>query len=286
MTEFSVTQSREHRQGPAGALELVTIAPRSGVHSADLIFLHGAWSSPWYWEPNFMPWFAARGYRCRALSLRGHGRSEGLSRGASIDDYVQDLAVAAQDLEAPVIIGHSMGGFVAQKYVQKHAAGGMALLASVPPSGPWYALSVVMRHRPIALSKSLVTQDMYPLVADIDVARRLLFSPDYNPPELEGLLRQHLGGESLRAFLEMLFGPLRKPPAQALPVAVVGAEHDAIISSRDLQKTARFYGAEPIILSGAAHMVMLEPGWEDCAQKLLDWIEQEVTGATGAAVNL
>lgn len=279
MSEGPLIRVEQKIDGPAGAIETLTLAPRDGASRGDLLFLHGAWSSYWFWEPNFMPWFAARGYRCRALALRGHGGSDGALRWASVADYVQDVARVAQDLEDPILIGHSMGGFVAQKYAQSYRPRGMILLASVPPGGAWYAFQVIARHRPRALLAALARLDLYPVVADVRKARRLLFSPDFNPAGLEDQLRQYLGSESFRAFLDMLFAPIRAAPENCPPVAVVGAAHDAIISPKDLRKTAALYGTDPIVLEGAAHMMMLEPGWEEVAQKLEDWSRENVPGA-------
>ena len=43
-----------------------------------IFFVHEAWHAAWCWE-NFLPYFANRGYAAYAVSLRGHGTSEGHS---------------------------------------------------------------------------------------------------------------------------------------------------------------------------------------------------------------
>ena len=70
-------------------------------------------------SPDHQLFFAAEGYRALALSLRGHGMSSNSKppRSCSIADYVQDVcSVAAYVSQTPVMIGHSLGGFVLQKY--------------------------------------------------------------------------------------------------------------------------------------------------------------------------
>ena len=43
------------------------------------------------------------------------------STGISIADYVDDVAAVIDWLgEKPVLIGHSMGGFIIQKYLERH----------------------------------------------------------------------------------------------------------------------------------------------------------------------
>jgi pimeloyl-ACP methyl ester carboxylesterase len=40
-----------------------------------LLFVHGAWHGAWCWDEYFLDFFAGRGYRALAVSLRGHGNS-------------------------------------------------------------------------------------------------------------------------------------------------------------------------------------------------------------------
>lgn len=58
-----------------------------------LLFVHGAYCGGWVWETYFTPWLAERGWDCHALSLEGHGESEGhvwLSA-LGVDDFVRNL---------------------------------------------------------------------------------------------------------------------------------------------------------------------------------------------------
>jgi pimeloyl-ACP methyl ester carboxylesterase len=57
--------------------------------------------------------FADTGYRCLALSIRGHGRSLSSKplRTCSLADYIDDVESVATSLPSrPVVIGHSLGG--------------------------------------------------------------------------------------------------------------------------------------------------------------------------------
>ncbi len=68
-----------------------------------------------------------------ALDLRGHGRSEGEPRAyaESFDDYVGDLALflrhVREDAAQPLfVLGHSLGGLLAARYVTAHGTGRLA----------------------------------------------------------------------------------------------------------------------------------------------------------------
>ena len=119
-------------------LEVLSCEPQTRRHATPLLFVHGAFAGAWVWDEHFLPWFAAQGYSAHAVSLRGHGGSAGHERidWYSIHDYVEDVAEVVADLAAaPVLIGHSMGGFVVQKYLERHAVPAAVLMCSVPPQG-------------------------------------------------------------------------------------------------------------------------------------------------------
>lgn len=44
-------------------------------HPHPLLFVHGAFQGGWCWDANFLDFFAKRGFRVLAPSLRGHGSS-------------------------------------------------------------------------------------------------------------------------------------------------------------------------------------------------------------------
>ena len=54
-------------------LEVRKRLPATRSRKPPLLFVHGGYCDAWFWEPYFLPWFAARGYAAYALSLRGHG---------------------------------------------------------------------------------------------------------------------------------------------------------------------------------------------------------------------
>src|SRR5689334_18609316 len=100
-------------------LEVIDKGACSEFHPAPLLFVHGAWHAAWCWEEYFLNYFADRGYRASAVSLRGHGKSTTPKplRSCSLADYVDDIESVVESLPVrPVLIGHSMGGFVVQKY--------------------------------------------------------------------------------------------------------------------------------------------------------------------------
>ena len=94
-----------------------------GENLPPLLFVHGGYSHSLYWTVHFLPFFQAQGFDCYALDLSGHGASGGKKHldELSLNDYVDDLIFAVHSLPAkPIIIGHSMGCVVAQRYLYSH----------------------------------------------------------------------------------------------------------------------------------------------------------------------
>jgi pimeloyl-ACP methyl ester carboxylesterase len=116
-------------------LEVIDKGSPTESHPAPLLLVHGAWHAAWCWDDGFLEFFANKGFRVLAISLRGHGGSSTPRRLRFIScaDYLQDVAAVAADLPTPpVLVGHSMGGYIVQKYLETNHAPAGVLLASVP----------------------------------------------------------------------------------------------------------------------------------------------------------
>src|SRR3712207_3600508 len=119
-------------------LELITRQPERVSCATPILFVHGAWHGAWCWDKHFMPYFAEQGFNVHALSFRNHGKSEskGQLRWKRGADYVADLEQIVEQLGTPpVLIAQSLGGYVVQKYLEKHRVPAAVLLASVPAKG-------------------------------------------------------------------------------------------------------------------------------------------------------
>ena len=205
-------------------LEVISKSPKEQKHSAPILFVHGAWHAAWFWQDTFLEYFSEKGWEVHALSLRGHGQSEGREklRWWSIADYVSDVEQIANSLDRkPIVVGHSLGGFVVQKYLETHSAVAAVLLASVPPSGILrFNLRIIRRHPLIwLLMNALLTA--YPVVAKPEYAREWLFSPEISDQKLVSY-HSRMQNESYRALLDALLLNLPNPSKVKTPVLVLG----------------------------------------------------------------
>lgn len=256
--------------------ELEVIERKSSLPTerTPLLFVHGAVHGAWCWAERFLDYFADQGFNAYALSLRGHGASDGRKRlrWASMADYVDDVARAAATLpSAAVVAGHSLGGMVVQRYLERHVAPAAVLLAPGPPGGNRdEAARMGLRHPWLAI-ESLLTREPGRGFATPARARRFLFSPELDEEAVRRYVKL-LGRESFRAMLEL--GYLRPDAARVrrTPLLVLGAERDYIVSPADIRRTAAAYSAEMRILPDIAHDLMLDPGWRRAAEAMLAWL--------------
>lgn len=258
-----------------GDLEVLSHAPTSPARATPLLFVHGAYAGAWCWAENFLPYFGEAGYASYAVSLRGHGGSRGREAldTLSIDDYVRDVReVAAALPQAPVLIGHSMGGLVVQKYLEHAAAPAAVLMASVPPHG------LMTSALGLAFSNPGLMRDLNRLLGGgqvaLDTLREAMFAQPVSSQRLHGyyLLMQP---ESHRAIWDMtlfnlpLIHRMHRPP-----LLILGAEHDHLIPAAQVAMTARTYGVDAEIFPGFGHGMMLERDWRMVADHMRLWLVQ------------
>ncbi len=258
-------------------LELLERRPAKPRLKTPVLFVHGAYTGAWCWEDYFLPYFAEQGIHAFAVSLRGHGRSEGrqMLAATSLADYVDDVARTVEQLPAPpLLVGHSMGGMVVQKYLERQVkVPGVVLMASVPPQGLGLPTLRLMLHDPWLLWQVSLIQHVDPSYANLETARRMGFSESLSDEELQRH-QARFGPESSRAIWDMTVADLVCPwRIERPPMLVLGGEKDALFTQRMVQATARAYGVEAEIFPDMAHMMMLEPGWQQVADRINSWIE-------------
>jgi non-heme chloroperoxidase len=122
-----------------------TAADRTQLHFTDwgnpdarpLLLVHGFGVNQTMWN-NQIVLFLEAGLRCVTFDRRGHGRSDVPGRGYDLDTFAADIAAVAGhlDLNDAVLVGHSLGGAEAVRYLSAHARGRVAGLVLSAPSAP------------------------------------------------------------------------------------------------------------------------------------------------------
>jgi len=259
-------------------LEVLSRLPEQATGKPPLLFVHGAWLAAWCWDEYFLPFFAERGYPAYAVSLRGHGASRGALHWAGMADYVADVVEVVASLSAPpVLIGHSMGGGVVQKYLERNEAAGAILFASMPPHGMSSSFMDAMRRHPLRWLQANFSMNTKSLFDTPELCREFFFSSATSDAEIVRLMRR-ADDESYRALYDMTLPNLIDPGEVRTPLLVLGGEKDVVIPPRDVLETARRYKAEAQILLGQPHAMMLDGLWREAARAVEAWLSARTAG--------
>ena len=250
--------------------------------------IHGMWGGGWYWE-NYERFFQERGYHCVATTLRHHDMDPGgtpdprLGR-TSLLDYAEDLEAEIRQLGVqPIVMGHSMGGLLAQILGSRGLAKALVLLTPAPPAGVNALKPSVLRSfwrlpmRWVFWKKPTRQTFNDAVYATMNML----------PPAQQRETHARLVCESGRAAAEIGLWPLDTRKAAHVdeskvtcPVLIVGAAHDRVTPVSVIRQQAKKYAAVATYkeFPDNAHWVVGEPGWEEIAQYVSDWLDQALNG--------
>lgn len=260
-------------------LEVIDKGSCSKAHPVPLLFIHGGWHSASCWG-NFLDFFAGTGYRAVALSLRGHGGSPTSKRfhACSIADYVDDVRTTADQLGGrPVLVAHSLGGFVVQRYLEGHDASAAVLVASVPPQGVLGLATRIWTRHPWISLRSLPVGDLTGFIGTPSLVREHLFSA-HTPDDIVESCAARVQSEAVRASLiDPLIRRVRSNRVTT-PMLVLGADEDGMVTHAEVHATARAYRTQAEFFSGMGHNMMLEHGWTAVAERIHAWLRTRNLG--------
>jgi len=257
-------------------LEIISRVSPNRNSLPPLLFVHGAFGGAWMWDEHFLPYFAQEGWEAHALSLRGHGQSKqsGSLHRVGLNDYVEDLSQAVQHLGvSPVLVGHSLGGVVVQKWLKQHTAAGAVLMGSGPPHGMLPCSVGMWLRNPLLVAQLSLAQAFGPSATSADATRKSLFS-DNMPAATVARHFARSSPESLRVGFELAWPDFPGPRwNREMPILVLGAENDFFVSPTMVKATAEVYGARAEIIPDLAHAMMLERNWQVVADRILSWLQ-------------
>lgn len=241
--------------------------------------IHGAFCGGWTFDDFRQP-FEGAGLTVLTPDLPGHGPGESRSvvAGKSMSDYARFVADLCRSCETPpILIGHSMGGLVAQMAAAKAKVGGLVLLA---PSPGWGISGSTMEEAVSAMS--LYALGPFWLQAiEPDHGLAAAYSLDRFEAGTRRAVTGRMVPESGRALWEVLnwwLDPFMTTlvSASRVPTLVLSGEKDVIHPPSTVRQAAQKLGGEFRSLPGMSHWLPGEPGWQDVAAASLRWMAESV----------
>jgi len=226
--------------------------------------------------------FAQLGYHCLAPSWPGRDGDPAELRDApdpvlrelSLTAVVDQFAAVCRSLPTPpIVVGHSMGGLIAQILLARGLARLGVALDSAPPRG---VKSTAWSH--LRANAPILWPGKAPIVPSL-ASWRYAFWHTGSDAEVRAAFDAEVVPESR----EVGRGPLG--PAGAIdfsaargPLLMVAGELDRIIPAALNKKNAARYHktaapTELAVMPGRTHYLCGQPGWEEVADTVARWID-------------
>lgn len=226
-----------------------------------VIFVHGIGGAARIWEPQIAA-FTAAGNHPVAIDLPGYGIRPPVAR-LDFEDLASDLeaTVAQLNLDRPVLVGHSMGGMVAQVALRRRPQGYRAVVLSNTsaafgnPDGVFQQQFVADRLAPLNAGA-----DMAQLAASM-IDRLVGPSPDPAGRALAVEVMSAVPATTYRAAVQCLvaFDERANLGRLGVPVLCLACERDRAAPAAVMERmAAKIPGARYVCLAGAGHLPNLE----------------------------
>ncbi len=256
--------------------------------SRTIVFVHGMFMTPLCWE-NWVQRFSAKGYFCMAPAWPGRDKTVAELRAAHPDaalgrltltdvvDHIDGIVRALP--QKPIVIGHSMGGLVTQILVSRGSAAAGVAIDSAPPAGVftlawsflranWPMISpFASRYAPRALP---FADFQYAFANTLPLEAQRAAYDRYVVPESRMVPRDGLGAIGRIDFA-----------APHAPLLLTAGSNDHIIpASLNRSNFAKYRHAGSVTafreFAGRDHFVIGEPGWDEVADFVADWLDKSV----------
>lgn len=243
--------------------------------SPHALLLPGSFTGGWIWERYFAPAMRAKGWDVTSHTFRSHRANDFQRHVLGMHDFVQEVERAVQAMMAkPWIIAHSLGGRVALEYITRRTnrdtIAGLILLSPAPPDGMWRVATTMAQYDPVSFGK-FATLSVMPEAAKAIAEPPGIYS-DAMPYEDMQYCNQQWQGESARVLMEAQAPMWRSLSNLGIPIMVMGAEGDKVIPASSVKHTARLLDAPYVIYPGSSHSMMVDVGWQNILDAILDWI--------------
>jgi len=249
----------------------------------EIVLIHGAFAGPWCME-GYAGFFRDRGWTVHTPAFRYHGgdpkaEPDPALADTSVMDYTDDIAAFVETLDSkPVLLGHAIGGVVAQQVAARGLASAIVL---INPNAPWGTLPETDDER--AIPRGLMEAGAFwkePMRIEFDMMAS--FALNKLSEAEQHTVFDRFGAESGRVMFEMFFWMFDDHAAMKVetdkvdcPVLVVSGAEDRAVNPNTCRALAGIYGEQGTFLlaDGHAHFLFLEPGWEEIAAQIEEWLD-------------
>lgn len=251
-----------------------------------VVLIHGMWSTPDTLS-DLKQSFSDQGYDVHTPRLPYHYPRHELSEStlehfgsASIDDYVDSLCRFVEGLDKPpILVGHSMGGLLAQLVAARLPCDKLILLSSAPPAGiNGWTWSVVR-----TFGRNLFIFPLWKNVTRLTLDNVRYGIANSQSPQLQQDIMTDVTYESGLATTQIGMWFLFRSPATRVnytnincPVLIVGGTEDKITTFKVQQKISEKYGglARLVPIDGCCHWTIGGSYFPRISNAISTWLNE------------
>ncbi len=259
--------------------------PKTAVaKTKTIVLIHGMFLTPLSWE-GWKSYFEKAGYNVYAPAWPLHDAPPQEMRAHHPDPKLGQLRLAEVIAEyrnfidklpeKPILIGHSMGGLIAQLLLKEHLGIAAVAIDSAPPNGMLsLKLSFLRSNWDVVSPFADEDQALLPTEEDFHYAFSNCLSDKDAAPVREKYATpesRHVGNDSTEAVGEI------DCTKKAEPLLVIAGEEDHIIPASLNFKNFEAYADAPSVTDfkmfpGRCHWIIGQTGWEEVAKYTADWL--------------
>ncbi|MFJ8948045.1 alpha/beta hydrolase [Streptomyces sp. NPDC102395] len=255
------------------------------MNRTPVVFIHGAWLHALSWE-SWAERFAGRGFHAFAPGWPGEAAAAGETRkspealaGIGLDVLTDHYEEIVRSFEtAPVIVGHSVGGLIAQRLLGANLGRAAVAIAPAPINGlplpassaPWWAPGQTDEAEALV---SLSSEQFHHAFANTTTAE-----------ESDRLFERHVV-PTPRPLLADLADGVRSPHATADvgnadrgPLLLISGQEDRLVPDSVTRAVYKQYGDSTAVtdlkqFADRAHSLVIDSGWRSVADHVLGWLD-------------
>jgi pimeloyl-ACP methyl ester carboxylesterase len=265
------------------------------AHKPPVVFIHGLWIHSSAWAP-WIELFAEHGYPATAPGWPGDADSVAATRadphpldGIGIEDVCRHYAAIIEGMdEAPIIVGHSVGGLIAQELLAHGYGRAAVAIDPAPVKG--------VKHLPYAQLKSGLPVLGNPANRKRTVALtagqfKYSFGNALTDEESDGLWDawtipgpgRPLFEDATATFSRHSAAAVDMDAARPGPLLLMSGSVDHTVPQVVTEDVYGLYGKRPDaglvdlkIFEGRGHSLTMDHGWREVAETVLTWLDERV----------
>ncbi|TQV73142.1 alpha/beta hydrolase [Aliikangiella marina] len=250
-----------------------------------IVLIHGMWSTPAVFD-DLKSFFVSHGFSVYTPSLPAHFDKQTMTqpdieqlKQTSFENYVESILTFVQSFDhKPVLLGHSMGGLIAQVVASKTSCLGLILLSSAAPAGiNGWSWSVIR-----TFGHNILKFPLWNACTELKLTNIRYGIANAQSAELQQDIDKISTLESGRVTWQLgMWFLYRKPKNQVnytdvnCPVLIIGGDHDKITPIKIQKVLHEKYRERSTlkIIQGACHWTVGGRFFQDVTVCISQWLK-------------